>query len=503
MKLFKHLSPLLLISLVTAGCTSDSRSDTEHKVFIPDVAALKTGTTPIDIEFRHALTSPAHTSAIDDYIASFKTIYPNVNITHTSQGTTTYPLLETLVTNQLKAGNPASIPDIVLGYPDHFANYMTGDYVVNLDEYINSKDTKIGLTGKDGADNYAKDDIIEAYLDEFKSLPYKGTYGIPFNKSTEVLIYNKTILEEVGFTIPASDAWTYDDIISAGAKLRNTPKYADKVNFMPLTTDAPANLFLTAGQQWGGEYTKRDGDQPSKHLIIDKKFVEGVKYIEELVKKDYLSAANHFAGAAYSSGPFLESKIAMMIGSSAGVGYNIPGINGNTGTKGEFEVGVAGIPQPAKKISGSKKQAIQQGTSLALLWKGPDASKKKEGNSDVYDLKRLASWLFVRHMTSTTNTADWAIRTGYAPVRLSAKESPRVKEFLNASDKGDVNYYRAQSLKATYDQSDAMFFNYAFPGSSQIRIEAGTTMEAILGGGHTTEDAIAAMRTAVKSKDGV
>ena len=46
------------------------------------------------------------------------------------------------------------------------------------------------------------------------------------------------------------------------------------------------------------------------------------------------------------------------------------------------------------------------------------------------DAQKEASWLYLKYLTSTENTAYFAAQTGYIPVRKSAAEDPVFKEVL-------------------------------------------------------------------------
>jgi ABC-type glycerol-3-phosphate transport system substrate-binding protein len=75
----------------------------------------------------------------------------------------------------------------------------------------------------------------------------------------------------------------------------------------------------------------------------------------------------------------------------------------------KFALGVATLP-------GGTSRAYQfAGTNLAIL--APPE-------------RQQAAWRFIRFMTSTDSTVDFAIHTGYLPVRQSALKHPRYLEFL-------------------------------------------------------------------------
>ena len=55
--------------------------------------------------------------------------------------------------------------------------------------------SKIGLSAEDKAD------FVPAYIEEGQQYLEEGTYSLPFSKSTEILLYNKTLLNGIIFFI--------------------------------------------------------------------------------------------------------------------------------------------------------------------------------------------------------------------------------------------------------------------------------------------------------------
>ena len=200
-------------------------------------------------------------------------IYINVKATSVGGG---YDGLRSRVNLGTKSN---SIPTMLLGYPDHFADYIDSGILLPLDEYVNSADTNIGLTG-----DYAWSDFIESYRTE-NQLEMNGKSiiaGIPFNKSTEVMYYNATavdpILQEKGF-LDENGKWsnpTWDElwqvsealktkVNSASGLIYTTNKEVTKKSDYPVYIDSGANFFITTARQWAESeeaakavYTKRD-----------------------------------------------------------------------------------------------------------------------------------------------------------------------------------------------------------------------------------------------------
>ena len=140
------------------------------------------------------------------------------------------------------------------------------------------------------------------------------------------------------------------------------------------------------------------------------------------------------------SGPFGNEQVAMFIGSNAGESYV------KQAAEGKFEVKTARVPY---------ESSIQQGTDLFVFEKSTDAEKK-------------AAYAYIKFLTEKENQIDWALKTGYIPVRTSALS--------------DERYTNSDSLIAPIleEASKRLYSNPVIKGANQAYREAGTLMEDIL-----------------------
>ena len=126
---------------------------------------------------------------------------------------------------------------------------------------------------------------------------------------------------------------------------------------------------------------------------------------------------------------------------------------------------------------------MQQGPNVAIM-------------SDTSDAERLASWLLIKHLTSVEATAQWAIDTGYLPVRYSAYDSDLYQAFLdteNLPEELEDFVYESMTANAAYLQVDAFKYDSAFANrvtSSDVRDEAGLALESIFAKTRTVSEAI-------------
>ena len=158
----------------------------------------------VTIKFRHVITKDDQLALVNDAIAEFNKIYPNIHVELENVGGSYNGILDTSKT-ELPAGNE---PNIVFCYMDHIADYNNQAGAVQvLDELIDHP--VVGLTEEQKAD------FIPGYYKEGASFGDGKMYALPFYKSTEVLYYNKTFFDENNLTVPA----TWDEMEAVCARL--------------------------------------------------------------------------------------------------------------------------------------------------------------------------------------------------------------------------------------------------------------------------------------------
>jgi multiple sugar transport system substrate-binding protein len=383
----------------------------------------------------------------------------------------------------INSGNRVT-PDLVLGYPDHFAEYFGGGVLVNLQPYIDNEEY--------GYSQAELDDFVESYLNENKGFDNDNPndiYGLPFNKSSEVMIFNKTAFEimfgEDGWEekVPATweeletlaeeiiekvedgeldDHWieTADnpDTEENEEKKRSVSKLLEDGKFVPFGYDSSGNGFITLTRQWGGAYTERDNVAKGYILFDNPKSKEMMTYLKDLNERGIFNAAANY-GSTYCSDALKDLRCLITVGSTAGVRYN-------ESDKYEYELGVAPIPYK----EADKKFVIQQGTNIGIL----DVKNSEE--------ELLAAWKFLKFMLEPENTAAFAMETGgYFPVRKSAYEDEEYQTYLSNPSDDKKAYSQAANIALNFYIEDYTFFvDPAFIGSSTIRDEVGNLFDDVL-----------------------
>lgn len=393
---FKKLTALVLAAGLLTGCGTKGAEKTNEDI-VTEI------TSPVEITFWHAMNGDLEKSLqklTDEFMEK------NPNITVTLQNQSSYKDLQQKITATV--ASPSNLPTMTQAYPDWVFNPINDGLVTDLTPYIENETLKF--------DNY--DDILPS-LREAANIEGK-IYGMPFNKSTEVLWYNKTLLDELGLKVPT----TYDELVEV-SKTIYKEKGIPGVGF-----DALSTYYTT--------FLKSEGKSFDNNFdVTSEESAKAFNYYLEGVKEGYFRIAGT---DNYLSGPFANETVAMYIGSMAGENYVKQGVNG------KFEIGVAPYPTNA---------SLQQGTDIYVFESATPEQK-------------TAAYEFLKFITTTEKQVQWASETGYMPIRQSAIDSDA--------------YKNSGSLTSSIlsEATAHLYTNPLLTGADAAYREAGTVLEGVL-----------------------
>ena len=400
-------------------------------------------TDAIEISFWHIYGS-SKGALLDEMIDEFEALYPNITVNASSQGS--YNNLKSKYIAAIAAG---LAPTMTVGYTDHFMSYLEGDAIIPLDDFITHDTWGIDIN-----------DIIPSYMNENSQYPGGYYYSMPYSKSTEFMIYNKTLFDANGITIPSDTPITWDMLDTYASTMVGTG--ANQCEYL-VNYDSGANLFITSSKMWDAPYTNDMGD-----ILINNDTTKAMLSAIQTRFNDNTMTLPTVWNESYGSTNFINQDVCMQVGSTAGVYYNIP-------YDGEFEVGIAPIPQ----YDLDNKAVIQQGPNIGI-------------SSNTTDAERLAAWLLYTFLTNPENTAQWAMFTGYLPISYAGYETSAYQDYLNITDPLSDLYYSSLTSKVAYTQLDYMFYDTTFVGpvtSGDARNQTQTLMNNIIYG-YTIEEVI-------------
>jgi ABC-type glycerol-3-phosphate transport system substrate-binding protein len=426
--------------------------------------------------------------ALKKYATDFKVLYPNITVNIVKNGDN-YDMLRQNTVAAIKGG---TLPNIVQGYPDHVAEYIQTNAVISANPYIDHP-----VWGFDPTSATEKfEDILWKYRNENSQYTTDGEYySLPFNKSTEVMIYNSDVVNALiaaGKLTEFPKTWqdlfavsnefnavanTYIDQYGTALNLTLVERNLAKSQFVPYSYDSEANAFITLLRQWGGQYTGLNSERKGVALYDSPEARAMLTYFNTNRNKLTLPAN---WGSDYASDIFKKGQTFMTIGSTGGAYYNTPAM-----VNGQYLFNFDVAPIPYNKDLPQFATAIQQGTNMSLVATGTDQQK-------------LASWLFLKYLNSNEVQLDFALRTGYQPTRSSVYTTPQYQLLMSGIAQDGVtplqgeDLMRAKAAKAAAAQSEILFFDPAFVGSSAIRQGVGITFKRIIipTEGDTVENAL-------------
>ena len=432
---FKRFFGTVLV-LLAVGISSACSSGRAEFV-VPDYFDT---TTPVEVEFWHTMGA-ASEEILNRMIEDFNVIFPNITINHASQGN--YDSLFDMIARAIPA---RAEPTMAYVYPDHVATYLGRNpersAVVPLNDLIYHSNPQIGLSAADRAD------FIQVFWDEGAAYGVQRNgenviFSMPFSKSTEVLFYNRTFFQTHNLTVPT----TWEEARNVARQIRHIIDTDPSVpsNSLPFAYDSASNLFITSAAQQGNAFTSATPehflfDNPGNRAMVEffaDMYNEGIFVTRDMPELQ----------GTFSSSMFTVGQAFMTIGSTGGTRHNIPMREGDGFI---FDAGVAPLPQ----FDLNNRAAIQQGPSISFF--------KRDNSQEV-----VAAWLFYKFITNPTNSAIFAMSSGYEPVRYSSYELPIYQAFLE-----DDNLF-TRVARVTQVQKDDFFFSPAFRGSAQARQQVG------------------------------
>lgn len=367
MKFRKKMLTLAAIgtALLAVGCSKTQTKESSSK--IPTKITKNTTVT-----FWYSLTGSSE-KALKKMTAEFEKENPKIKIKLESQGGN-YADLQSKLSSTIQS--PDNLPTITQAYPGWLYNAAKQKMLVDLTPYVKNDDLGWG--------SYAKSNIKQALWNGAKI--NNTQYGVPFNKSVEVLFYNKTLLDQYNLKVPQ----TMGELKSASEKIyQKSDHQVTGAGF-----DALNNYYMLGMKEKGINFTK-------KINFSGKDSKEVIDYYADGVRKGYFMQAGT---EKYMSTPFNSGKVAMFIGSTANEAYLKQGL------KKEYQFGIA--PRPSKVNA-------QQGTDIYMF---NQASARQKS----------AAFKYLKFLTSKKEQFYWTKTTGYMPVNTQVLNSQAYKS-LNTS----------------------------------------------------------------------
>ncbi|MBK9049636.1 MAG: extracellular solute-binding protein [Chloroflexi bacterium] len=314
---------------------------------------------------------------------------------------------------------------LVVGYQNDQAFYQLNEGLTDLNVFLN--DPYWGLSADEQADFYASffNQSIHPVFDNQR-------LGFP-NRSMEVIFYNQTWLEELGFSGPPTTPEEFQEMSCAAAAANG-----DGSGGFILRDDASAVAAWTYA--FGGDVLSEDG---LGYVYNSEATVAAMTFLKGL----YDEGCGYFFTEGFPNPEFAARRAIFTMGSSSG----IPFYAGDVATFAE-ENGTTPDVWGATAVPYTTAEPVQNiyGGDIMITNTTPE--------------QQLAAWEFVKWFTSPEIMAEWSRISGYFPTRQGAAdllgdyvtESP---QWGQALDLLPYSYYEPQliSYQGVRDAAQAAF----------------------------------------------
>lgn len=245
----------------------------------------------------------------------------------------------------------------------------------------------------------AQTDTEKAWLNNFyPALMANGTiegkvWGIPFQRSTIVMYYNKEAFKAAGLN-PEQPPTTWDQMVEQAKKLTKDKQYG----LMIPSTGYPYWMFQALAIQNGQMLMNEDGTQT---YLNTPQAVEALGFFKDLATKHQVSPKGTIEWGTLRQA-FVQGQTAMMWHTTG----NLTAVK----QEANFDFGVAMLP-------GNTQPGSPTGGGNFYLFKGATAEQKQ------------AAIDFMRWMTAPERSATWSIATGYVATSPAAYETDTLKQY--------------------------------------------------------------------------
>lgn len=348
---------------------------------------------------------------IDEMTAEYNEQNPDVNVTAVYTGN--YDDTVTAIQTALQGGSDTK-PDLFVSLAtQRFTMDYTG-MAMKLDDIIaNDPD------GQAFVDDFIDGFMLDSYVEDGSII------SIPFQRSTEVLFYNKDAFKEVGLD-PEAPPTTWDELAEYAVKLTNDDRYGVGIALNSGSAQWTFTGFSLQNCTNGYGLMNPNG----KEVYFDTpENVEALQFWLDL-QNEYKCMAPGIVQWTDLPTQFLSGQVAMI--------YHTTGNLANIKENADFDFGVAF--QPANKQYGA-----------------PTGGGNFYITAGISEERQQAAWDYIKFMCSTENATKWSINTGYVATRNSCYETDELKEYYDSYPAAKVAYEQleyAQPELTTYNASE-------------------------------------------------
>lgn len=253
------------------------------------------------------------------------------------------------------------------------------------------------------ASDLAKDDDGKKWIDSFYPAFLRHingkVWGVPFQRSTVVLYWNKQAFEKAGLDADTPPA-NWQQVVDFGKKL--VVKDGDNVSQWGIEIPTTPNGYWVFQGFAATNGAHLDNGKGTAVYFNTPKNSETLQWLADLGQKEGVSPKGAIAWGTTPQ-DFLSGKTAMMVTTTG----NLSVVRKNA----KFPFGIAMLPEKTQRGSPT-------GGGNLYVFKNASAAQQK------------AAMEFIRWVTAPEQAARWSIATGYVATSPAAWETPAMEAYV-------------------------------------------------------------------------
>jgi sn-glycerol 3-phosphate transport system substrate-binding protein len=322
------------------------------------------------------------TKVIDGMVADFEKANPDIKVKPIYSGNYGDTLAKALTAN--KSGQP---PQVAVLLASDALTLIDEDAVVPMEPFVKTPADKAWLGG-----------FFPAFMMNGR---YEGkTYGIPFQRSTQVMFWNKDEFKAAGLD-PDKPPQNWDETIEYGKKLTKRDASGKVTQWGLIVASGITSHWYLQGFTTQNQ-AKLTNEAGTETYFDSPATIEALQYFSDLSRK-YKIMQEGIIDTGNSPNEFIGGRAAIMFNSTG----NLTNVKNNA----KFAFGVAMLPERKQRGSATG------GGSIFIF---------KKNSPELL----AASFRFVEWMTSAEQAARWSIATGYVAGRQDAWDLPVMKQYV-------------------------------------------------------------------------
>ncbi len=387
----KLLGLLLLGMLVVAACATPTPAPqpteapapppepepTEEEMVEPTEepmpeSMLEGDSTGQTITFWHAMSSGANLEGVEKLVADFNATNEfGITVEQVSQGG--QGDLQTAMNGAIATGE---LPNLTQGFPNSLVLWNGLGVIAPLNDFID--DPVYGLSS---------DDFGAIFPGTFSpgTLPDGSQVGIAMHQSASVHFYNFTWAQELGFNSPPATSAEWKEQMCAAAAANDADDDPDNDGTGGYQYFPDASMVTPWVWVFGGDILTDDG---TAYSLNNQAVIDAAMFLLDLSDSGCIMFTPSFANPEFAARQTLAYR-----SSTAGQPFQ----------------------QAANDEIGS--------TDVwgAIPWAGPDGTLAVNPHGQMVGIVQtnpdqdLASWIFLKYLTSAPTQTDWVAGTGYYP----------------------------------------------------------------------------------------